>query len=106
MKTTDIIRGILNLIDGVDEESHVDEPCGCESQSEPTIAVATTDNDEMRRFKQILGLVDCNSTEYSNTPTEKVSDIDSVTTAAGGGINEPKHVADIRGEHGRLYGGN
>lgn len=108
MKTTDIIRGILDLIDGVDADDS--DSCGCESEcgcdsKESTIAVATTNNDEMRRFKQILGLTN-NETAYSNTPTEQVSDITSVTTNAGGGVNGPKDPADIRGEHGRLYGGN
>lgn len=109
MKTTDIIRGILDLIDGVDAVGDAGcgcgGECGCDSK-EPTIAVATTNDDEMRRFKQILGLIDNEPTEYSNTPSERVSDIASVTTDAGGGVNEPKHADDIRGEHGRLYGGN
>lgn len=110
MKTTDIIRGILDLIDSVNAAD--DGPacgcggeCGCDSD-EPTIAVATTNDDEMRRFKQILGLIDSDEPTYSNTPNEQVSDVESVTTNAGGGINKPKHVNDIRGEHGRLYGGN
>lgn len=110
MKTSDIIRGILDLIDKVESAHDHEEDCGCGGEcgcgSEPTIAVASNDEDEMRRFKQILGLIDDSETPYSNTPNEQVSDVESVTTNAGGGINEPKHVDDIRGEHGRLYGGN
>jgi hypothetical protein len=31
------------------------------------------------------------------------ADIDSVTKNAGGGVNGPKHPADIRGEHPSMY---
>lgn len=112
MKTTDIIRGLLDLIDGVDnaEQPTSDcgcgDTCGCDDDDHTVMAVATTD-DEIRRFKQILGLTDDDKPEqYSNSPDERVAPTGSVTVDAGGGINGPKHTADIRGEHGRLYGGN
>lgn len=112
MKTTDIIRGILDLIDGVENSDHHESDCGCGGScgcgdnDNTVMAVATTD-DELRRFKQILGLVDDNAPEqYSNSPDERITSIDSVTVDAGGGVNGPKHTDDIRGEHGRLYGGN
>ena len=54
-------------------------------------------------FKQIQDLHsdDCGcgcmaGKEYSNTPEEKYADIDSVTVDAGGGVNGPKHPADLR----------
>ena len=111
MRATEIIRGVLDFIDLVDQDQHSDigcdcgDTCGCDDGS--TVMVASNDDDEMRRFKQILGLIPDEGPEvYSNTPNEKISDIDSVTVDAGGGANAPKDVADIRGEHGRLYGGN
>jgi hypothetical protein len=62
--------------------------------------------DDIRRFKQIVDLADSGEpTEYSNTPREEYAAIDSVTTAAGGGMQAPKHPADIRGEHPSLYPG-
>jgi hypothetical protein len=107
MRATEIIRGLLDLIDGVDAVQQPETGCGCSDDDDHTVmAVATTD-DELRRFKQILGLVDDNAPEqYSNSPDERVAPVSSVTTDAGGGANGPKHPADIRGEHGRLYGGN
>ena len=113
MKTTDIIRSVLDLIDGVEKPTHPDsdcgcgDTCGCDDNDSTVMAVATTD-DELRRFKQILGLANNNDTQeqYSNSPGDRIAPIASVTTDAGGGANGPKHTADIRGEHGRLYGDN
>ena len=61
--------------------------------------------DDIRRFRQIVDLADQQSTEYSNTPKEEYSGLDSVTTRAGGGMQAPKHPADIKGEHPSLYPG-
>jgi hypothetical protein len=63
--------------------------------------------DDIRRFKQIVDLADNGEpTEYTNTPKEEYAAIDSVTTAAGGGANAPKHNKDIRGNSFRIYGDN
>ena len=111
MRATEIIRGLLDLIDGVeaaqqpDSECSCGGDCGCGNDDPTVMAVATTD-DELRRFKQILGLQDTNNDEYANSPDERIAPVGSVTVDAGGGVNGPKHPADIRGEHGRLYGGN
>jgi hypothetical protein len=62
--------------------------------------------DDIRRFKQIVDLADSGeSTEYSNTPREEYAAMNSVTTAAGGGMQAPKHPADIRGEQPSIYPG-
>jgi hypothetical protein len=62
-------------------------------------------NDDIRRFRQIVDLANTQQTEYPNTPKEEYASIESVTTAAGGGMQAPKHPADIRGEHPSLYPG-
>ena len=63
--------------------------------------------DDIRRFRQIVDLADQGeNTEYSNTPKEEYAAIDAVTTAAGGGVNSPKHVQDIRGDSLRIHGDN
>jgi hypothetical protein len=63
--------------------------------------------DDIRRFKQIVDLADNGEpTEYTNTPKEEYAALDSVTTAAGGGANAPKHIKDIRGNSFRIYGDN
>jgi len=92
MRATDIVRQVLDLIDQVegphDIEPNVlpDETCGAE-QGEPIAG----------RFKQIFAMLDAPSTgPLANSPNEVVADIEAVTTLAGGGVNGPKHPADIR----------
>jgi len=63
--------------------------------------------DDIRRFRQIVDLADSGEqTEYSNTPKEEYAGTDAVTTAAGGGVNAPKHIQDIRGDSLRIHGDN
>ena len=62
--------------------------------------------DDIRRFRQIVDLADSGEpTEYTNTPKEEYAAMDAVTTAAGGGMQTPKHPADIRGEQPSIYPG-
>lgn len=109
MKANEIIRGILDLIDGIDNGSsqpsvqisigstpiEVDEPAELVAV-EPEAEFG----DDIRRFKQIVDLADnpeINDTSvFSNEPDERIADIDAVTTDAGGGVNGPKHPADIK----------
>ena len=98
MRAQDIIRAVLDLID---QDDHVEQ--------EPTITVATDIPPEdgepvANRFKQIFAMLSNQDTgPYSNTPNEVVSDIEAVTTDAGGGMNGPKHVDDIRVKDPRGY---
>ena len=43
------------------------------------------------------------STQYSNTPDEQYAELEAVTSHAGGGVNGPKHAADIRTDSPSLY---
>ena len=62
--------------------------------------------DDIRRFRQIVDLADSGEpTEYTNTPKEEYAAMDAVTTKAGGGMQAPKHPADIRGEQPSIYPG-
>ena len=85
MTTTDIIRAVLDIIDNAaTTPSAVD-------------AVPNEPGEQTSRFKQILAMLqNPNQGEYANTPNEIVSGIASVTTDAGGGVNGPKHVDDLR----------
>ena len=86
MKTTDIIRTVLDILDASDQEHMPDNTCGAE-EGEPVAS----------RFKQIFAMMDAPSKgPLGNSPNEVVADIDSVTTLAGGGVNGPKHPDDIR----------
>ena len=95
MRAQDIIRAVLDIIDS-DNKTTPDETCGSE-QGEPIAS----------RFKQIMAILDSDSTgPYSNTPNEVVTDVDSVTTNAGGGVNGPKDPADIRVKDPGAYNGS
>ena len=92
MRTTDIIRSVLDLIDQVE----VKQDTPIELPNEP--------GEQTSRFKQIYAMLSNRGQgEYSNTPNEIVADVDSVTTLAGGGVNGPKHPDDIRIKDPRGY---
>ena len=102
MRATDIVRQVLDLLDAVEGQHDIepnvlpDETCGAE-QGEPIAG----------RFKQIFAMLDAPSKgSLGNSPNEVIADIEAVTTDAGGGINGPKHVDDIRTAHPRQYGNN
>lgn len=95
MRAQDIIRALLDVLDQQAKEQ-VDQ------------AIPNEPGEQTSRFKQIFNALNKSKqpTQYSNSPGESIEDIESVTKRAGGGVNGGKHVADIRGEHGRLYGDN
>ena len=97
MRGTDVLRSILDLIDSVDQsEQGTNMSVQVEVPNEP--------GEQTSRFKQILAMmVDDQPTQYSNSPAEVVTNIDSVTTDAGGGVNGSKHPADIRVKDPRGY---
>ena len=106
MRANEIIRGLLDLLDGIDgpEESPV--------SSEPVVTIVAEpeqeyEHDDVRRFKQIIDILDNPAdgtmSPFSNAPNEVVADVESVTTAAGGGVNNPKHPSDQRVQHPSLY---
>ena len=85
MRTTDIIRSVLDLIDQV------------EVKHDTSIELSNEPGEQTSRFKQIYAMLSNRGQgEYSNTPNEVVADVDAVTTLAGGGVNGPKDPADIR----------
>ncbi len=98
MKATDIIRGVLDLIDQID----------CAQQEEPVVAVLPDveikTGVDTNRFDQIVDLLTSEYHQmYDNSPAEVVAGIDSVTTKAGGGWNGPKNPADIRADSVAMY---
>lgn len=89
MRANDLIRAVLDILDSQDETKD-DIP------NEP--------GEQTSRFKQIFAMLDNPSKgPLANSPNEIVADIDSVTTDAGGGVNGPKHPADIRVKDPRGY---
>lgn len=92
MKGTDAIRAVLDLIDQIDnrvaDEVEFDDP-------EHELGFGPES-----RFKQIVVMMDQGETFSSagatTEPNPVMAGIEAVTTDAGGGVNGPKHPADIR----------
>lgn len=99
MDAREIVRSVLDLLDKVDQ-SQTDDP-------ELDIEVCQDQDGEQTRFRQIYAMLDKTRSEptqdYANQPEEVVSDIDSVTTQAGGGVNGRKHPDDIHVKDPRGY---
>jgi hypothetical protein len=96
MKITELIRDILDVIDGVER-----------AQPDDSVEEKGYKDSDIKRFKQIVDLADESRPEgYSTRPNEQYADIDSVTQDAGADSWQgTKHPADIRGEHPSLYPG-
>lgn len=107
MKVTEIIRKVLDVIDQAEEQEqavvqHEPEPISAEVE----IQINDPFSDEVRRFQQIAGLTtDCAKPLIANAPDEKYAGVDAVTTLAGGGVNSPKHPADIKSSTMSMYPG-
>lgn len=87
MRATEIIRGVLDLIDQV-------ECAQQQTQQDPIQGV----------FAQLFAQMSSEPAVYDNSPDTHVQGIDSVTTAAGlGGLNGPKNPADIRADSVSMY---
>jgi len=85
MTTTDIIRAVLDIIDNAGTTTATVD------------AVPNEPGEQTSRFKQIFAMLQNPSDgPYANTPNEIVTNVDSVTTDAGGGLNGAKHVDDLR----------
>lgn len=97
MRIAELLRGILDAIDQ-------------EQAGEPSMSVSivqpTANDEDVRRFQQVADLLPQeNADVVVNRPKEQYADIGAVTTNAGGGMQTPKHPADIRGEQPSIYPG-
>lgn len=84
MSARDLLRAVLDILDAeagqVSADVHVQQ-----------------NGEEDNRFKQILAMLDADSFgPLANSPNEVIAPLSAVTTDAGGGLNGPKHPADIR----------
>ena len=104
MRIQDIIRNLLNVVDGKPAPS---TPAIVviqkELPGEESPLTHTGKDDDIRRFRQIVDLADDGDKEYVNSPNEQYADIDAVTKNAGGGANMPKHPQDLRGNSFPIY---
>ena len=101
MRATEIIRGVLDLIDQLECEQQMQEPAV--AVVEPVEEPVQTGVDS-NRFKQIFDILSAEKDKmYSNSPNEVVAGIESVTTHAGGGWNGPKNPADMKSNSISMY---
>jgi hypothetical protein len=86
MKITDIIRGMLDFIDGVDgKEETVDY-----EEENPTC--------ELERIVQLAG----DNPQFANSPDEQITPSE-VIFSMGNDLNKPKHPSDIRADSISMY---
>ena len=107
MRIQELIRGILDMLDGSQEPESttivVAHPTATIDQPEDA-SPFTHAGDDINRWRQIVDLADNDGCEpYGNTPKERVASIDAVTTDAGGGVNGPKHPHDLRVKDPSMY---
>ena len=93
MRATEFIRDILDLIDKIE--------CDTPEQENST----DVQSDAERAAAQVVDLVSSSDTVYTSAPNVKYADITAVTTGAGGGVNGPKHPADIKSSTQAMYPG-
>jgi hypothetical protein len=105
MRATEIIRSVLDLIDQVDSPEEEGSAIQITLGQEPSPEEINPPSD-VNHFKQIVDLIQgSGDSMFANSPEEKIADIDAVTVNAGGGINGPKHPADIRADSVAMYPG-
>ena len=104
MRVSEIIRGVLDLIDRAE--------CGTIPQTPPpvqlSIAVPMPQPAEIVSFSQVLADLEKEpDAVYDNSPDTRVHGVHAVTTDAGlGGTNGPKHPSDLRVQHPSMYPGH
>lgn len=106
MKATEIIRGVLDLIDDVESENSSTQDTSPEQTSVLSILPLSKDAEEINRYKQIVDLLPNESDDlspFSNTPNPKVASITAVTTQSGDDLHKSKHPSDIRANSLSMY---
>ena len=93
MKITDIIRGVLDVIDRAEEP-----------EAEPVVAVAvnTEPAAELADMQRLAGLLDFEEPEYANSPVEIVAPV-TAAFPAGDDVHSSKNPADIRADSVSMF---
>ena len=86
MKITDIIRGVLDVIDRADEP---------EAEPVMAIAVAAEPEPELADMQRLAGILDVAEPEYANEPNAIVAPL-GAAFPAGDDVHHSKNPADIR----------
>jgi hypothetical protein len=101
MRITDIIRGVLDLVDlDTDREEPVTEP----TDAIVALAVEPEVPDELAIIQQLAGLEQDISPEYANEPCETVAPL-GAAFPKGDDMHQSKNPADIRTNAPSMYPG-
>lgn len=86
MKITDIIRGVLDVIDRAEEP-----------EAEPVMAIAVTAKPEaeLADMQRLAGILDIAEPEFANEPNTIVAPV-AAAFPAGDDVHQSKNPADIR----------
>lgn len=102
MDNLSLFRDLINLLDKISNNENIGScgsSCDCDSCSgsvDDYEATHDVDSEEMR-FRQVYDMINnIEDDDYANVPNEVTTDVDTVTTRAGGGLNGSKHPDDIR----------
>lgn len=93
MKITDIIRGVLDVIDRAESP-----------EQEPVVAVAveTDPEQEQRDMLRLAGILGCDDGEFANAPAETVAPV-AAAFPAGDDVHYSKNPADMRTDSISMY---
>ena len=94
MKITDIIRGVLDVIDRAEEPEQEPVVAAVEREVEPA--------EELADMQRLAGLLDFEEPEYANAPVEIVAPI-GAAFPAGDDVHDSKNPADIRTNAPSMY---
>jgi hypothetical protein len=83
MRSTDFIRNILDIIDGLENQQDTEQV----DYEEENPACACSDNE---------------TTQFANSPDENYTD-EKVIFSIGNDINKPKHPSDLRADSFSMY---
>ena len=98
MRVSEIIRGVLDLIDRAE--------CGNVPQDSVQIQIDIPAQ-QPTTFSQVYADLEKTKSVYDNSPDVHVQGVKSMTTDAGlGGTNGPKHPSDLRVQHPSMYPGH
>jgi len=94
MKITDIIRGVLDVIDRAEEPESTPVIAAVELEVEPEVEIA-----DMQKLAGILGVEE---PEYANAPVEIVAPV-AAAFPAGDDVHYSKNPADIRADSVSMF---
>ena len=94
MKITDIIRSVLDIIDGSEQPK----------QPVVSVAVAVEPQEQIADMQRLAGILDCDDGEYANAPTQIIAPV-AAAFPAGDDVHHSKNPADIRTNAPSMYPG-